>query len=213
MEEIISHHLQLKSESVLAQPGLAEYKASTLQTRSHKGVRTNKTKIIHVAPKEWNVPLTALQNKNVLVYRLWVGSWVAAESSCSWCTIQCKHKMQFLNPCSQARNHLHKTCLTKWMRLKDPQKLDIVPRSKEIQEQMWKKVTEIFQSGKGYKTIHKWWKHGTGAQHFFTPLYMSRNNWKIGWIMGFWHPSSTSRGMESRVLGSDMRFKGELWPF
>ncbi len=49
-------------------------------------------------------------------------------------------------------------------------------RSKEIQEQMRKKVIEIYQSGKGYKAIskalglqrttvraiiHKWRKHGT----------------------------------------------------
>ncbi|KAL0164294.1 hypothetical protein M9458_003174, partial [Cirrhinus mrigala] len=56
------------------------------------------------------------------------------------------------------------------------QKLDIMPRSKEIQEQMRTKVIEIYQSGKGYKAIskalglqrttvraiiHKWQKHGT----------------------------------------------------
>ena len=51
-----------------------------------------------------------------------------------------------------------------------------MPRSKEIQKQMRKKVIEIYQSGKGYKAIskalglqrttvraiiHKWQKHGT----------------------------------------------------
>ncbi len=59
---------------------------------------------------------------------------------------------------------------------KDPQKLHIMLRSKEIQEQMRKKVIEIYHSGKGYKAIskalglqrttvraiiHKWRKHGT----------------------------------------------------
>ncbi|KAK3550030.1 hypothetical protein QTP86_018655, partial [Hemibagrus guttatus] len=54
--------------------------------------------------------------------------------------------------------------------------LDIMPRSKEIQKQMRKKVIEIYQSGKGYKAIskalglprttvraiiYKWRKHGT----------------------------------------------------
>ncbi len=77
---------------------------------------------------------------------------------------------------SQSRNHLNRTCLTKWSRPKDPQKLHIMLRSKEIQEQMRKKVIEIYQSGKGYKAIskalglqrttvraiiRKWRKHGT----------------------------------------------------
>ncbi|KAK3568905.1 hypothetical protein QTP86_019571, partial [Hemibagrus guttatus] len=54
--------------------------------------------------------------------------------------------------------------------------LDIMPRSKEIQKQMRKKVIEVYQSGKGYKAIskalglprttvraiiYKWQKHGT----------------------------------------------------
>ncbi|KAK3508611.1 hypothetical protein QTP70_035201, partial [Hemibagrus guttatus] len=54
--------------------------------------------------------------------------------------------------------------------------LDIMPRSKELQKQMRKKVIEIYQSGKGYKAIskalglprttvraiiYKWRKHGT----------------------------------------------------
>ncbi len=82
----------------------------------------------------------------------------------------------YCHTCSQSRNHLNRTCLTKWSRPKDPQKLHIMLRSKEIQEQMRKKVIEIYQSGKGYKAIskalglqqttvraiiHKWRKHGT----------------------------------------------------
>ncbi|KAK3525325.1 hypothetical protein QTP86_029840, partial [Hemibagrus guttatus] len=57
-----------------------------------------------------------------------------------------------------------------------PRRLDIMPRSKEIQKQMRKKVIEIYQSGKAYKAIskalglprttvraiiYKWRKHGT----------------------------------------------------
>uniref|UniRef100_A0A8C6PBJ9 Transposase n=1 Tax=Nothobranchius furzeri TaxID=105023 RepID=A0A8C6PBJ9_NOTFU len=68
------------------------------------------------------------------------------------------------------------SCLTQRSRPKAPQKLDIMPRSKEIQEQMRTKVIEIYQSGKGYKAIskalglqrttvraiiHKWQQHGT----------------------------------------------------
>ncbi|KAK3511176.1 hypothetical protein QTP70_032221, partial [Hemibagrus guttatus] len=56
------------------------------------------------------------------------------------------------------------------------ERLDIMPRAKEIQKQMRKKVIEIYQSGKGYKAIskalgllrttvraiiYKWRKHGT----------------------------------------------------
>ncbi len=82
----------------------------------------------------------------------------------------------YCHTCSQSRNHLNRTCLTKWSRPKDPQKLHIMLTSKEIQEQMRKKVIEIYQSGKGYKAIskalglqrttvraiiHKWRKHGT----------------------------------------------------
>ncbi len=82
----------------------------------------------------------------------------------------------YCHTCSQSRNHLNRTWLTKWSRPKDPQKLHIMLRSKEIQEQMRKKVIEIYQSGKGYKAIskalglqrttvraiiHKWRKHGT----------------------------------------------------
>ncbi len=82
----------------------------------------------------------------------------------------------YCHTCSQSRNHLNRTCLTKWSRPKYPQKLHIMLRSKEIQEQMRKKVIEIYQSGKGYKAIskalglqrttvraiiHKWRKHGT----------------------------------------------------
>ncbi|KAK3509678.1 hypothetical protein QTP70_008427 [Hemibagrus guttatus] len=37
----------------------------------------------------------------------------------------------------------------------DSRRLDIMPRSKEIQKQMRKKVIEIYQSGKGYKAISK----------------------------------------------------------
>ncbi len=61
----------------------------------------------------------------------------------------------YCHTCSQSRNHLNRTCLTKWSRPKDPQKLHIMLRSKEIQEQMRKKVIEIYQSGKGYKAISK----------------------------------------------------------
>uniref|UniRef100_A0A8C6P1G5 Transposase Tc1-like domain-containing protein n=1 Tax=Nothobranchius furzeri TaxID=105023 RepID=A0A8C6P1G5_NOTFU len=68
------------------------------------------------------------------------------------------------------------SCLTQRSRPKAPQKLGIMPRSKEIQEQMRTKVIEIYQSGKGYKAIskalglqrttvraiiHKWQQHGT----------------------------------------------------
>ncbi len=61
----------------------------------------------------------------------------------------------YCHTCSQSRNHLNRTCLTKWSRPKDPQKLHIMLRSKEFQEQMRKKVIEIYQSGKGYKAISK----------------------------------------------------------
>ncbi len=61
----------------------------------------------------------------------------------------------YCHTCSQSRNHLNRTCLTKWSRPKDPQKLHIMLRSKEIQEQMRKKVIEIYQSGNGYKAISK----------------------------------------------------------
>ncbi len=61
----------------------------------------------------------------------------------------------YCHTCSQSRNHLNRTCLTKWSRPKGPQKLHIMLRSKEIQEQMRKKVIEIYQSGKGYKAISK----------------------------------------------------------
>ena len=82
----------------------------------------------------------------------------------------------YCHTCSQSRNNLNRTCLTKWNRPKDPQKLDLMLRSKNIQEQMRNKVIEIYQSGKGYKAIskalglqqitvraiiHKWRKHGT----------------------------------------------------
>uniref|UniRef100_A0A8C6K5C0 Transposase Tc1-like domain-containing protein n=1 Tax=Nothobranchius furzeri TaxID=105023 RepID=A0A8C6K5C0_NOTFU len=68
------------------------------------------------------------------------------------------------------------SCLTLRSRPKAPQKLNIMPRSKEIQEQMRTKVIEIYRSGKGYKAIskalglqrttvraiiHKWQQHGT----------------------------------------------------
>ncbi len=76
----------------------------------------------------------------------------------------------YCHTCSQSRNHINRTSLTKWSRPKDPQKLQIMLRSKEIQEQMRKKVIEIYQSGKGFwdssepqwePFIHKWRKHGT----------------------------------------------------
>ena len=49
----------------------------------------------------------------------------------------------YCHTCSQSRNLLNWTCLTKWSRPTDPQKLDIMPRSKEIQEQMRKKLRSI----------------------------------------------------------------------
>ena len=55
----------------------------------------------------------------------------------------------YCHTCSQSRNHLNRTCLTKWSRPKDPQKPDILLRSKEIHKQMWN------NSGKGYKAISK----------------------------------------------------------
>ncbi len=72
-----------------------------------------------------------------------------------------------------SRNHLNRTCLTKWTMLKEQH---IMPRSKEIQEQMRNKIVDMYQSGKGYKAIskalglqrttvraiiHKWRKLGT----------------------------------------------------
>ncbi len=69
----------------------------------------------------------------------------------------------------ESRNH----CLTKWSMLKEQH---IMPRSKEIQEQMRNKIVDMYQSGKGYKAIskalglqrttvraiiHKWRKLGT----------------------------------------------------
>ncbi len=73
----------------------------------------------------------------------------------------------------ESRNHLNRTCLTKWSMLKEQH---IMPRSKEIQEQMRNKIVDMYQSGKGYKAIskalglqrtmvraiiHKWRKLGT----------------------------------------------------
>ncbi len=73
----------------------------------------------------------------------------------------------------ESRNHLNRTCLTKWSMLKDQL---IMPLSKEIQEQMRNKIVDMYQSGKSYKVIskalglqrttvraiiHKWRKLGT----------------------------------------------------
>lgn len=66
------------------------------------------------------------------------------------------------------KKSLNRTWLTKSSRSEDPQKLDTMPRSKEMQDQMRKKVIDIEESGKGSKaiskalgsTIHKWLKHG-----------------------------------------------------
>ncbi len=52
----------------------------------------------------------------------------------------------------ESRNHLNRTCLTKWSMLKEQH---IMPRSKEIQEQMRNKISDMYQSGKGYKAISK----------------------------------------------------------
>ncbi len=74
-----------------------------------------------------------------------------------------------------SRNHLNRTCLTKWSMLKEQH---IILRSKEIQEQMRNKIVDMYQSGKGYKAnskalglqrttvraiIHKWRKLGTAV--------------------------------------------------
>ncbi len=53
---------------------------------------------------------------------------------------------------AESRNHLNRTCLTKWSVLKEQH---IMPQSKEIQEQMRKKVVDMYQSGKGYKAISR----------------------------------------------------------
>ncbi len=73
----------------------------------------------------------------------------------------------------ESRNHLNRTCLTKWSMLKEQH---IMLRSKQIQEQMRNKIVDMYQSGKGYKAIskafglqrttvraiiHKWRKLGT----------------------------------------------------
>ncbi len=73
----------------------------------------------------------------------------------------------------ESRNHLNRTCLTKWSMLKEQHTM---LRSKEIQEQMRNKLVDMYQSGKGYKAIskalglqrttvraiiHKWRKFGT----------------------------------------------------
>ncbi len=52
----------------------------------------------------------------------------------------------------ESRNQLNRTCLTKWSTLKEQH---IMPRSKEIQEQMRNKIVDMHQSGKGYKAISK----------------------------------------------------------
>lgn len=50
---------------------------------------------------------------------------------------------------------LNRTSLALWRRLKGLKKQDMLPRSEEIQEQMWNKVINIHQSGKGYRAITK----------------------------------------------------------
>ncbi len=112
--------------------------------------------------------------------------------------------------CSQSRNHLNRTCLTKWSRPKDPQKLHIMLRSKEIQEQMRKKVIEIYQSGKGYKAIskalglqrttvraiiHNWRKHGTVVN-----LPRSGQKWPA------WQSSKTKTAAEQKEHKSSSQF-------
>ncbi len=52
----------------------------------------------------------------------------------------------------ESRNHLNKTCLTKWSMLKEQH---IMLQSKEIQEQMRKTKWLANQSGKSYKAISK----------------------------------------------------------
>ncbi len=73
----------------------------------------------------------------------------------------------------ESRNHLNRTCLTKWSMLKQQH---IMPWPKEIQEQMRNKLFDMYQSENGYKSIskalglqwttvraiiHKWRKLGT----------------------------------------------------
>ncbi len=77
----------------------------------------------------------------------------------------------YCHTCSQSRNHINRTSLTKWSRPKDPQKLQIMLRSKEIQEQMRKKVIEIYQSGKGF---------GTPANHSESHYPQMAKTWNSG---------------------------------
>lgn len=77
--------------------------------------------------------------------------------------------------CSRWRNGLNRTCLTKVRRPEDPQKIDVMLRSKEIQEQMRKRVIEIHQSGKGYEAIC-----------FREPLSTNGENMKQQWAFPKW---------------------------
>ncbi|KAI4904483.1 hypothetical protein NFI96_003139 [Prochilodus magdalenae] len=58
---------------------------------------------------------------------------------------------------SQGKGLEFQTCLIKPSRPTDTQKLDSMPRSREIQEDMREKVTEICQSGEGSKASSKVW--------------------------------------------------------
>ncbi len=142
----------------------------------------------------------------------------------------------YCHTCSQSRNHLNRTCLTKWSRPKDPQKLHIMLRSKEIQEQMRKKVIEIYQSGKGYKAIskalglqrttvraiiHKWRKHGTvvnlprsGRPTKITPRAQRRLIQEVTK-----DPTTTSKELQASLASvkvsvhdSTIRETGQKWP-
>ncbi len=83
----------------------------------------------------------------------------------------------YCHTCSQSRNHLNRTCLTKWSRPKDPQKLHIMLRSKEIQEQMRKKVIEIYQSGKVIKPFLNLWD---SSEPQWEPLSTNGETWNSG---------------------------------
>ncbi|KAI3355086.1 hypothetical protein L3Q82_017865, partial [Scortum barcoo] len=73
--------------------------------------------------------------------------------------------------------------------------LDIMPRSKEIQEQMRKKVIEIYQSGKGYKAISK--ASGTPANHSESHYPQMAKTWNSGepsqeWLADQNYPKSAA---------------------
>ncbi len=70
----------------------------------------------------------------------------------------------------ESRNHLNRTCLTKWSMLKEQH---IMPRSKEIQEEMRNKIVDMYQSGKSYKVISKVWDSSEPRSE---PLSTNREN-------------------------------------